>query len=399
GEARVGVKDMLTTAYNLGITSLEPTKETLSRVGLSVTLGGGEVKLLELTNAYNAFMNAGHKTEPIAILEVKDKDGKVLEKNDPKKGKKVISEENAFIIANILSDNNARTGTFGPNSLLNIANVAVKTGTTNDKRDNWAIGGNANEVTGVWVGNNDNSEMKQVASGVSGASPIWRKITIESLKGKPQVKFEAPAGITTVTVDTISGFKEHDGFASRSEYFKKGTEPQGVDLFHQKLKVCKSDGKLATPSDVASGNYDEKEFFTFKEEDPFAPPNRWQEGILSWMATQSDSRYHPPTDYCGTKNPLNVEFDNPHDRDSNLPTSFTIKIRADSTSEITTMSLELDGKNVRNFDALPYTYEANLTKGVHTIRAIAKDTNGNQSDRTITIGVQVEWNASPSPLP
>ncbi|MEK7526301.1 MAG: PBP1A family penicillin-binding protein, partial [Patescibacteria group bacterium] len=264
--ARVGVKDMLTTAYDLGITSLEPTKENLSRLGLSVTLGGGEVRLLELTNAYGAFVNGGFKAEPIAILEVKDKDGKVLEKKDPKKGQRVISEEDAFLIADILSDNNARKETFGTNSAINIAGrqVAVKTGTTNDRRDNWTIGGTPQEVTGVWVGNNDNSEMKALVSGVSGAAPIWRRITLQALKGKPNVKFAQPNGVVTASVDIISGFREHDGYPSRTEYFKKGTEPNGADPIHTKLKICKNDGKLATPADISGGNYDEKEFFVFK---------------------------------------------------------------------------------------------------------------------------------------
>ncbi|MEK7526260.1 MAG: hypothetical protein AAB546_02180, partial [Patescibacteria group bacterium] len=137
----------------------------------------------------------------------------------------------------------------------------------------------------------------------------------------------------------------------------------------------------------------------FKEEDPFDPPNRWQEGILSWLTTQSDSRYHPPTDYCGTANPVNVDFQSPRDQDSNLPNQFTIKVKADSTSEVTLLTLEIDGVNVRSFDALPYSYDADLETGVHTIAAVAKDSNGNQSDRVITIGVGVEWNASATPTP
>jgi 1A family penicillin-binding protein len=397
--AKVGVKDMLQTAYDAGITSLEPTKENLSRVGLSVTLGGGEVKLLELTNGYGSFMNGGYRIDPVAILEVKDKDGKVLEKKDPKKGKRIFDEADAFLIADILSDNNARKETFGPNSLLNISGrqVAVKTGTTNDRRDNWAVGGTSQVITGVWVGNNDNSVMKQVASGVSGASPIWRKIVLASLNGKPNIKFNIPSSVTTASVDMISGYHEHDGYPSRTEYFKKGTEPSTDDPIHQKLKICKSDGKLATPADIAGGSYDEKEFFVFKEEDPFGTPNRWQEGILSWLTTQTDARYHPPTEYCGTKNPVNVEFNNPHDQDSNLPNQFAINIKADSTSDITQIQLEIDGLVVRTFDGGPYEFDADLKKGVHTLRAIAKDSSGNQSDRTITVGVGVFWNATPTP--
>ena len=401
--ARVGIKDVLETAYDLGLTTLEPSQETLNRVGLSLTLGGGDIRLLELTGAYAAFMNGGFKVEPISVLKVEDSNGKVLEQTQPKKGKRVLSEEQAFIIASILSDNGARSEVFGVNSQLNIPGrtVAVKTGTTNDRRDNWTIGGNSQGLTGVWVGNNDNSEMLQVASGVTGASPIWRRMIMEALTGKPDVKFTIPSGIVTASVDSVSGYRAHDGYSSRTEYFIKGTEP-GEDPIHTKLKVCKSDGKLATPSDIASGNYEEKEFFVFKEEDPTASPgepNRWQEGILSWLSSQSDSRYHPPVDYCDSSNPISVEFESPTDRTSNLPTNFKIKIRADSTTDISQVELEIDGTKVRTFTGPPFEYDASLADGVHTLRAKAKDSSGKESDRTITIGVNVAWDYSSSPTP
>lgn len=401
--AMVGIKDMLATAFDLGISTLEPTKSNLTRLGLSVTLGGGEVRLIELTNAYNAFVNQGFRTNPIAILKVEDTNGKVLEKVEPKKGKRVLTPEEAFMIADILSDNEARTAVFGPNSQLNIPGwqVMVKTGTTNEQKDNWTIGGNKYAMVGVWVGNNDNSSMKSVASGVTGASPIWRRVMLESLNGKPNIKFEQPGGIVTAAVDTVSGYAAHDGYPSRIEKFIVGTEPR-EDTVHVKLKVCKSYGKLATPADIASGNYEEKEFFVFKEEDPTGGIdgiNKWQEGILNWLSTQTDPRYHPPTDYCGTGNPVNVEFLSPTDRTSDLPNKFTVKIKADSTSDVVQIELEVDGGKVRTFTKPPYEHEVDLPKGVHTLRAKAKDSSGNESDRSITIGVQVPWDYSPSPTP
>jgi 1A family penicillin-binding protein len=399
--ARVGIKDTLQTAYDLGIDSLEPTNDMLKRVGLSLTLGGGEVKLLELTNAYSSFMNQGFRVNPVAVLKVEDNNGNVLEENHPEKGRRVLKPEEAYMIFDILSDNEARSMVFGTNSLLNIPGrqVAVKTGTTNDKRDNWTVGGNGQVVVGVWVGNNDNSPMTRVASGISGASPIWRKIILEALNGKPNVSMEVPGGIVTAAVDTVSGYAAHDGFPSRIEKFIDGTQP-GEDPVHVKLKVCKSDGKLATPADIASGNYDEKEYFVFKEEDPTAAPgeeNLWQKGINEWLSTQGDTRYHPPTDYCGTENPLNVEFRNPKDHDSNLSGNFTVEVSAVSTSKIKQIKLEIDGERVRTFDNPPYTQDANLEKGVHKLKAIAEDENGNVSDRNITVGVDVAWDYTPSP--
>lgn len=406
--ALTGIKDVLKTAYDMGITSLPPTDDTLKRVGLSLTLGGGEIRLIDMTVAYSAFVNTGFAVDPVAILKVEDVKGKILEDNTPKKGKRVLTEEQAFLINNILSDNSARKEIFGPNSLLNITgrNVMVKTGTTNDKRDNWTFGGNASAMVGVWVGNNDNSPMLNVASGVSGASPIWRKILLEALSGKADKPFEIPSGIVQASVDTISGFEAHDGFASRTEYFIKGTEP-GTDTVHVYLKVCKSEGKLASPSDVAGGNYDNKEFYVFKEEDPTAPSggqNRWQEGVLSWLGGQADSKYHPPSDYCGggsIGNPINVEFINPTDRNSNLPNSMTIKFKADSTNDIVQTDLYIDGVKVRSFSSVPYEFQtnsSNFPNGVHTIRAVAKDSVNHESERVITVGVGVNWD-SPTPAP
>ena len=401
--ALVGVENTLKLAYDLGVNSLEPTQDTLSKVGLSLTLGGGEVRLLELASAYCAFVNQGYRVDPVAILKVEDLNGKVLEEVKPQKTESVLTPQVAYLIANILSDNDARKDVFGPNSLLNIPGrtVMVKTGTTNDKRDNWAIGGNTQVMVGVWVGNNDNSEMKQVASGVSGASPIWRRILLEALSGKPNIGFERPDGIETVDVDVVSGYRAHDGFPSRPEIFIKGTEP-GDDPVHVKLKVCKNDGKIATPADIASGNYEEKEYFIFKEEDPTSGggPNKWQEGILNWLSTQSDPRYHPPTEYCGATNPLSVDFDAPHDKDSNLSSSFEVRLRADSTSDIKEVSLDVDGSLFRTFTKPPYTANLSLDKGVHKLKARAKDQDGHQSERGITIGVGVAWDyVPPTPTP
>ncbi|KKQ51085.1 MAG: hypothetical protein US72_C0022G0007 [Microgenomates group bacterium GW2011_GWC1_38_12] len=314
-----------------------------------------------------------------------------------------MTPEQAYLIADILSDNEARKEVFGLNSLLNIAGrqIAVKTGTTNDKRDNWTVGGNSQSLAGVWVGNNDNSEMLQVASGVTGASPIWRRIILESLKEKPNISFEVPGGIVTKSIDSVSGYSAHDGFPSRIEKFIVGTEP-GEDPVHVRLKVCKSDGRLATPSDIASGNYEEKEFFVFKEEDPTGGidgVNKWQEGILSWIGTQSDPRYRPPSDYCGTSNPVNVEFLTPHDNDSNLPNKFAVEIRADSTNNIILVELEVDGTRIRSFTRPPFREDVELSDGIHRLRAKAKDSSGKESDRSITIGVKVPWDYSPSPIP
>jgi len=327
-----------------------------------------------------------------------------LENNEPKKGKRVLTPEQAYLVADVLSDNEARKDVFGLNSLLNIPGrqVAVKTGTTNDKRDNWTVGGNSQVVVGVWVGNNDNSPMLQVASGVSGASPIWNRVVKESLDSKQTVTFEVPGGIVTKAVDSVSGYSAHDGFPSRIEKFIAGTEASDTDPIHIKLKVCKNDGKVASPADIASGNYEEKEFIKLIENDPTAKegsPNRWQEGINTWLVGKNEPKYFPPTDYCGSSNPVNVDFNSPRDRDSNLDNKLKIDIRAESTSTVNQLEIYVDGTKVVTFTKPPFSQEVSLPDGVHKIKARATDAGGHTSEREITVGVRTSWDYTPSPTP
>ena len=402
--AKIGLRSMLETAFEMGISTLEPTEENLKRLGLAVTLGGGEVRLLELVSAYCTFANDGKKVEPIAILKVTDMNENVLEEHIDHPKRQVISPQQAFLISNVLADNNARLLTFGENNALVISGrqVAVKTGTTNDKRDNWTIGWTPQVIVGVWVGNNDNSAMKEVASGVSGAAPIWRKILLNYLKNKPVDDFEIPANIVTQEVDLVSGYKAHDGFPSRMEYFIKGTEPQEEDPAHLKLKVCKSSGKLATPVDIARNEYEEKEFLVFKEEDPTAAEggvNKWQEAINGWIASQSDSKYHPPTEMCETEDQIEVRINNPQDH-SQVETNFKIKIEPILTNEVVKIEIYIDGNLKETLTSTPYERDLNLSEGTHTLKVRVQDNKGNIGEREIKIGVNVPWDyVTPTPTP
>ena len=314
--AFVGVKEMLALSYDMGLSTLEPTKENLSRFGLAVTLGGAEVRMIDLASAYTAFANSGERMEAVGILRVEDKDGRILEEYKPANGKKVMTPQEAFIISNILSDNSARQMTFGSVNSLIIPGyqVAAKTGTTNDKKDNWTIGWTPNLLTAVWVGNNNYESMGRLVSGVSGAAPIWKRIMTYELPKRQKVDFPVPDKIVSVSVDKVSGYPAHDGFESKNEYFIDGTQPTVSDPIHVKLKVCKGQFGLATPDDVASNNYEEKEFFSFKEDDLVSTDgkNRWQEGIDSWISQQPDKdKYSPPMDYCRQGGMVNVGIDSP----------------------------------------------------------------------------------------
>ena len=197
--ATVGIEDMINTARDLGITTFNDT----SRFGLSLTLGGGEVRMIDMMSVYGALSQNGDKKYPTPILKVADSSGNVLEEYEDR-SQQTLEPAVAYLITDILKDNRARTPAFGPFSLLNIPGyeVAVKTGTSDNKRDNWTFGYTPKFVVGIWVGNNDNSPMNPaLSSGVTGAAPIWNKIMHTLLDGTENIAFAKPAGIIEAVID------------------------------------------------------------------------------------------------------------------------------------------------------------------------------------------------------
>ena len=211
--AKIGVQTMIEKGRLMGIT----TWDDEGRFGLSLTLGGGEVTMIDMAKVFGTLANDGKRVDPMPILEVSDYTGKILEKNTTSKGIQAVAPQTAWIVSNVLSDNQARVAAFGPASSLVISGktVSVKTGTTNDKRDNWTIGYTPSFVTAVWVGNNDNSPMNpMLTSGVTGAAPIWHDIMTELLTNKPDEISEKPENIVAFPC-----------YFGRIEYFVRGTEP------------------------------------------------------------------------------------------------------------------------------------------------------------------------------
>jgi 1A family penicillin-binding protein len=171
----VGLNEGVEMAKRLGITTL---KEPF---GPSIVLGGWEVNLVEMVQAYSSFANGGYKIKVDPILKIEDSKGRIIyEKKETKV--KVLDKRVADLISDILSDNEARAPVFGWNSPLYFENykVSVKTGTTQDFRDGWTIGYTSNIVVGVWAGNNDNSPIKK-EPGVKVAGPIWHNFLTEIL--------------------------------------------------------------------------------------------------------------------------------------------------------------------------------------------------------------------------
>jgi 1A family penicillin-binding protein len=239
----VGLPSFLEMAHRLGLYSLNRPD-----YGLSLTLGGGDVTLLELTGAYAVFANGGRRVPPVAVLRIVDNYGRVIEEYQPPESQQIISPQHAYLITSILSDNEARTPAFGPNSVLNLSRpAAAKTGTTNDWRDNWTIGYTPDLVTGVWLGNSDNTPMARI-SGVAGAGPIWHNFMEGALAETPPREFIRPDGIVTIEICADSGtIPSKVCPRKKSEIFAAGQGPLGPEHdIHQMVRIDRTTGQLAT---------------------------------------------------------------------------------------------------------------------------------------------------------
>jgi membrane peptidoglycan carboxypeptidase len=256
-----GVTKMVATASAMGITTFtEPEK-----YGLSLTLGGAEVRMVDMATAFGVFANSGYRIDLHPILKVTDRNGKILEQYIPPLspifGKKVLPDGVAFIISDILADNGARLVEFGDNSELKIPRqtVSVKTGTTNDFRDNWTIGYTPSFLVAAWVGNDDNSQMSGLVSGITGAAPIWNDIMSHLLKDRSPEPISRPPDIIQKSVCSDTGFLVAPSASpcpTRFEYILKGTEAIKGQITTGDTQVDKTTGDL--PAKGQTTNLDTK---------------------------------------------------------------------------------------------------------------------------------------------
>ncbi len=228
--AAVGIPAEVAKAKEYGITTWNDS----SRFGLSLTLGAGEVLMTDMNQLYGTFATYGNTVKLNPILEIKNNKGEDIYRNtcalDHKDcpSNRTLDPKVAYQISDILSDNQARSPAFGLRSVLYIPNqqVAVKTGTTNNLRDNWTFGYTTDRVVGVWVGNNDNTPMSYVASGITGASPIWNKIMRTQLDDDHPFVFPVPDGLVKVQICGRTGTLACAACPdNREELFMPGTEP------------------------------------------------------------------------------------------------------------------------------------------------------------------------------
>ncbi|HLY28490.1 MAG TPA: penicillin-binding protein 1C [Aggregatilineales bacterium] len=379
----VGLSSLLNLLHRLGITTLQDQ----TRLDLSVTLGGGEVRLLELTAAYAAFDNGGSPIKPSMILNVQDSSGATLYQwQPPKAAPAVIDPRVAYLITDILSDNNARLPEFGDHSALLIGRpAAVKTGTTTDFRDNWTVGYSSNLVVGVWVGNANNTPMINV-SGVSGAGPIWNEFMRAVLNGQPELTFQRPPGLVQAQVCAVSGLLPTPLCpATRLDWFIDGTVPTQPDNLFHKFTIDRDSGALAddvTPPDRRQ----DKVFEVLPQEardwglrHGIEPPPVAAHAVAPTSADSSQGLHllmpDPYTVYQLT--PV-VPFDSQQIRFSAAVPPGTVQV-----------TYYLDGQAVSSAGGEPWWVWWNLIPGQHTLKAVATlDSGQTQTSDPVPFTVQ-----------
>ncbi len=276
---QVGLDALLNVCQRLGIHSLTGTQ-----YGLSLTLGGGEVSLLEMTAAYGALANGGQMVTPRAILRIEDSQGNRLYAPESMTPTLVMDPRHAYLLTDMLADEEARIPAFGPESPLDLGfPAAVKTGTTNDFRDAWTIGYTPHLVTGVWVGNCDNHPMDHV-TGVRGAGPVWSRFMSGVPLNADHAPFSRPEGLVEVEVCAVSGQLPSDDCTDvRTETFLVENAPTALCGVHVRRAICTESGKLAT-DDCPSDKVEEQIFTDYG---------------LAWDAwAQEQGLQTPPRESC-----------------------------------------------------------------------------------------------------
>ncbi len=381
-----GIDETIDLAHQMGITTLEER----SRFGLSLVLGGGEVKLIDFVPAYGVFANDGIRQEKTAILKIEDKDGKVLEEWQQEEGKRVLPEQVARQINSVLSDNNARAMIFGSRNYLNLGTrpVAAKTGTTQDYRDAWTVGYTPSLVAGVWVGNNDNSEMRH-ADGSEVAAPLWQAFMKKALEGTPSEKFipydkyqldkmvlHGKYNETTARVCEVNGQILNETCCRPDQVVEKTFREIHTILYY----VDKDNPRGPVPE--------------HPENDPMY--ERWEKPIQDWITREKIETGKVPTETCD------------YHEEKNQPTISITSPTNNDLIEDNEINIEADGEAPLDFDKAEFYFDDKLfdtqngnppfktnyasydEPGFHIIKVIAYDKMGNTAQDSLTINLKTE---------
>lgn len=383
--ALVGVPEALKTAKDLGITTLtEP-----ERYGLALTLGGGEVKPIEMAGAFAAFSNSGVYHQPVSIIKIEDSQGKTLyEYKEESNRSQAIDPQIAYQITDILDDDNARSMIFGFNNALNFGayHVAAKTGTTNEFHDAWTVGYSPKIATAVWVGNNDNAKMKNGADGSVVAAPIFHQYMANFLDNS---EFNRPEGIKELTVEKYSNkLPTQYSKSTVKDIFASWQIPTEKDDINVMLRVNKVNGKLATDSTPAE-LIEERLFTNIHNEwgpDWKGYPN-WEGPVRSWAQGNGFNLTVPDEKDDSYKSRPTISINSPSEN-ATVTGDFNVSVSATSDQGVDKVVYYIDNAEATNSSSDPFgaTIEsAKYANGSHTLTARMTDKNGIISEDTAVI--------------
>ena len=389
----VGVENTLDFATSLGYDSFS----NHANFGLSIVLGGGDVRLIDHVNAYATFANNGKRNDQVSILKVEDSNGSILEEWKQKDPKQVVEENAAHTISNVLSDNDARTSVFGAKSSLQLGDrpVAAKSGTTNDFHDAWLMGYTPSLAAGVWVGNNNNTVMKNKADGSVVAGPIWNAFMKRALEGTPVEQFPAP------------------------EIKQTGKTVLDGSLGAQTLVVDRASGKIATEytpdsfkeTRVYGGYHDILQFVIPSNPQGPVPENpgqdpqyqAWETGVQAWITKRQQetgvqlSSTPPPTEMDDVHIPSNtptVHLTSPTNNTVIDSNSTSVSTEASAPRGISRIEYYLDDLFIGESLQAPYIstlfIPTTTVKGLHSLKAVAYDDVDNSATDSISIQTTTE---------
>ncbi len=395
-----GIEDTIKTAKAMGITSLNE-----NYYGLSLVLGGGEIKLLDEVAAYGVFAAEGVKNAKTSILKIEDNAGNVLEKYKPQ-SKKVIEEQTARLISDILSDNTARSPIFGANSSLYFSDrpVAAKTGTTQKYRDAWTLGYTPSLAAGVWVGNNNNDSMSKAGAGLAAAGPLWHEFIKKAYELK--TKCEDPTAFCLP--------KEPEQFNKPDPINTKKSMLNGSYLSTQTIKIDKISGAIATdqtPPDLIDEKIIQAThcllYYANKDDPQGAWPTNpvddpqyknWEVAAQNWLISRglNITNQTAPTqkDLLHTNANLpKIEITYP--ANNQTITQAKITLQADVTAPLGVKQVDffLNDDFVGSSVAAPYqiniTVPPNIQNGQTTISVRAYDQALNRQEEKITVYINI----------
>lgn len=388
-----GINNVINLAKNAGYTTLtEP-----ERYGLSLVLGGAEVKLIEHVNAYSIFAREGEINPISGILKVEDKDGKLLEEFQERKTK-VLEPNIARMINSILSDNSARSFIFGEKNNLTLPDriVAAKTGTTNNFRDAWTIGYTPSLVAGVWVGNNDNQEMNKGADGSVVAAPIWNEFMRKSLEGSPGESFKEP------------------------EIQKTGKAILDGEKIGKLIKINSQTGEIATeetPEELVKETFFPEHhsiLYYVDKDDPTGPipksPEKdpqfriWENQVLEW-AIKQDPNYNPKMidNAENIYNPENApvfSIISPQNNQTITSDNLVVKLEASAPRGIHKVEYYINNNLLDKKVSYPFDLDKNisfLNNGYYNLKVVVCDDVLNCSDKSIEFNLLLPENSNKLP--